>query len=133
MSARFLLDSNVVSDFGNGRAWAGAIGAKIDLYGGHRCYVSAITWHELMFGLGALRGKRRASLDALYAGFQLVAFDRAAALASAQVRLDLGSKGIDLADAMIAGQAMAGNYVLVSNNVRHFARIKGLHWVNWAV
>ena len=86
-----------------------------------------------MFGLGALRGKRRASLDALYAGFQLVAFDRAAALASAQVRLDLGSKGIDLADAMIAGQAMAGNYVLVSNNVRHFARIKGLHWVNWAV
>ena len=114
MSSRFLLDSNVISDYGNGRPWAGKIIRKIDLYGGHRCYVSAITWHELMFGLGALGGKRRASLSALYAGYQLVPFDRVAGSAAAQVRLDLGSKGIGLADALIAGQAIAGGFTLVS-------------------
>ena len=133
MSARFLLDSNVLSDVGNNRAWAKNIGAKIDLYGGHRCYVSAVTWHELMFGLGALGGKRRANLNAMYGGFQFVAFDRAAAAAAAAVRLKLGSKGIGVPDAMIAGQAIAGDFILVSNNTRHFARIAGLNWVNWAV
>ena len=59
MSARFLLDSNVISDYGNNKPWAGKILQKISLYGLHRCHVSAVTWHELTFGLGALGGKRR--------------------------------------------------------------------------
>jgi tRNA(fMet)-specific endonuclease VapC len=59
--------------------------------------------------------------------------DRTAAIASAQVRRDLVSKGIELADALIAGQAIAGGFTLVSNNTRHFAHVKGLHLVNWAV
>ena len=133
MSARFLLDSNVISDYGNDKPWAGKILQKISLYGLHRCHVSAVTWHELTFGLGALGGKRRAGLSALYASYQLVPFDRAAAIASAQVRIDLGSKGIGLADALIAGQAMAGGFVLVSNNAKQFSRVSGLDWVNWAV
>lgn len=123
----------MLSDYGNARPWADNMIGKINLYGLHRCHVSVISWHELRFGLGTLGGQRRARLDAFYATFRLAAFDRAAALASAQVRLDLGSKSIDLADAMIAGQAISGNYILVSNNAKHFARVKGLHWVNWAV
>ena len=133
MSTGFLLDTNVISDVGNGRAWAIAIGKEIDLYGAHRCHVSAISWHELMYGLGALGVKRRSSLNAFYAAFVFTPFDRAAAIASAQVRRDLGSRGIGLADALIAGQAIAGGFTLVSNNTKHFARIKGLHLVNWAV
>ena len=133
MSARFLLDTNVVSDYGNARAWASKIIGKIDLYGVHRCHVSAISWHELMFGLGALGIKRRSALNAIYNGFVFTPFDRAAAISAAQVRRDLGRKGIDLADALIAGQAIAGGFTLVSNNTKHFARIKGLHLVNWAV
>ena len=86
-----------------------------------------------MFGLGALGGKRRASLSALYAGYQLVPFDRVAGSAAAQVRLDLGSKGIGLADALIAGQAIAGGFTLVSNNAKQFARVPGLQWVNLAI
>ena len=133
MSARFLLDTNVISDYGNGKPWAGNIFDKIALYGQHRCHVSAISWHELMFGLGALGPKRRAALNEVYNGFQFVGFDRAAAIASAQVRQGLGENGIDLADALIAGQAIAGGFTLVSNNTKHFSRVKGLHLVNWAV
>ena len=133
MSSRFLLDSNVVSDFGNAKPWARLIAAKINLYGEHRYHVSAITWHELMFGLGALGNQRRADLNAVYNGFVFTPFDRAAAIASAQVRRDLGKKGIGLADAFIAGQAIAGGFTLVSNNTKHFARVPGLHLVNWAI
>ena len=133
MSARFLLDSNVLSDFGNAKPWAGNIGTKINLYGTHRCYVSAISWHELMFGLGALGGARRSRLNAVYAAFPFVGFDRPSAIASAKVRRDLGSKSIDLADALIAGQAIAGGFILVSRNARHFARAPGLHLVNWSL
>ena len=123
----------MVSDYGNARPWANKIIGKIDLYGAHRCHVSAISWHELTFGLGALGVKRRSALNAVYNGFVFTPFDRAAAIASAGVRLDLGSKAIELADALIAGQAIAGGFTLVSNNTRHFARVKGLHLVNWAV
>lgn len=133
MSTQFLLDTNVLSDYGNGRPWAGKIGAKINLYGSHRCYVSAITWHELTFGLGALGSARRTQLNAVYANYPFVPLDRAASIAAAQVRLDLGSKGIGLADALIAGQAIAGGFTLVSNNAKQFARVPGLQWVNWAV
>ena len=86
-----------------------------------------------MYGLGALGPKRRSDLNAIYNGFVFAPFDRAAAIASALVRRDLGSKGIDLDDALIAGQAIAGGFTLVSNNTKHFARVAGLHLVNWAV
>ena len=77
--------------------------------------------------------QRRADLNAVYNGFVFTPFDRAAAIASAQVRRDLGKKGIGLADAFIAGQAIADGFTLVSNNTRHFARVQGLHLVNWAI
>lgn len=86
-----------------------------------------------MYGLGAMGEERRSRLNAVYAAFPFVGFDRAAAIASAAVRRDLGSKGIGLADALIAGQAIAGGFTLVSNNTRHFARVQCLHLVNWAI
>ncbi len=40
---------------------------------------------------------------------------------------------LDLADLEIAAIAIAGNFVLVSGNTRHFDRVSELHVENWLV
>jgi len=40
---------------------------------------------------------------------------------------------LDDFDLIIASCALANNMTLVTNNVRHFARIKGLKITNWTI
>jgi len=40
---------------------------------------------------------------------------------------------LDDFDLIIASCALANNMTLVTNNVRHFARIKGLKLTNWTI
>ena len=49
--SRFLLNTNVLSGIGNKRAGWQRIAGKMALYGQHRCVLSAITWHELRYGI----------------------------------------------------------------------------------
>ena len=49
--SRFRLDTNVLSGIGNKRAGWQRIAGKMALYGQHRCVLSAITWHELRYGI----------------------------------------------------------------------------------
>ena len=39
---------------------------------------------------------------------------------------------IDDADILIAAQALTRGHILVTNNVKHFERVDGLQFVNWA-
>ena len=48
---RFMLDTNVLSYIGNERAGWQRIAGKMALHGQHRCVLSAITWHELRYGI----------------------------------------------------------------------------------
>jgi len=59
--------------------------------------------------------------------------DRAAAEAAAKVRADLEKTGnlIGPYDLLIAGQALAGGLILVTNNTREFQRVNGLLVENW--
>lgn len=41
------------------------------------------------------------------------------------------SQLIDEADMLIAATALANNLILVTDNVKHFARIPNLKWENW--
>ena len=52
----------------------------------------------------------------------------------AVIRAQLEASGnlIGDMDMLIAASAVAGGYVLVTNNVRHFQRIEGLIVENWA-
>jgi tRNA(fMet)-specific endonuclease VapC len=40
-------------------------------------------------------------------------------------------KQIGDADTLIAGQAIANQLIVVTNNTKHFSRVKGLRLENW--
>ena len=135
--SRFKQGTNVLSDIGNERAGWQRIVGKIALYGQHRCVLSAVTWHELRYGIASSAGKLSKPvitlLNQVYAGFEVVPFDEAAAAQSVTSRMALRTPGksISWPDVMIAGHALALGYAVVTANVDEFRRVPGLSVVNW--
>jgi tRNA(fMet)-specific endonuclease VapC len=131
----FLLDSNVLSDIGNSRPWAPVLVAKVALYGEHRCFVSAVSYAEMLAGLaigvGRLSKKKAADLAAIYESFEILSFTRAAAVEFAGIRAAIKGKAPPVLDSMIAGRAKADGLILVTADAKDYGRMPGLHWVNW--
>ena len=131
-----MLDTNVLSDIGNERAGWQRIVGKIALYGQHRWVLSAVTWHELRYGIASSAGKLSKPvitlLNLVYAGFEVVPFDQAAAQSvTSRMALRTPGKPISWPDVMIAGHALAQGYAVVTANVDEFRRVPGLNVVNW--
>lgn len=97
--------------------------------------ISAVTRAELMFGL-AKRGNPR-SLTRLVRGFldvlATMAWDANAADCYADLRaqLERGGTPIGVLDTMIAAHALALGAILITNNQKHFQRVKALQCENW--
>jgi len=74
-----------------------------------------------------------AEVDQFLAAIPTLAWDALAADAFASVRASLERSGIPIGvmDTMIAAHALSTSAVLVTNNVRHFHRVKGLTVENW--
>ncbi|MGD8164954.1 type II toxin-antitoxin system VapC family toxin [Pantoea sp. FN0307] len=101
-----------------------------------RIVVSAITYAEMRFGAtGPKSSPRHIQLvDAFCARLDaILPWDRAAvdATTDIQVALRLAGTPIDPNDTAIAGHAIATGAVLVTNNVREFARVPGLTLEDW--
>ena len=64
---------------------------------------------------------------------RIVPFDRPAAEAYGRLRAELERTGRPLPDAdlMIAAIGLARRLVVVTGNVKHFARVQGLQVENW--
>ena len=54
-----------------------------------------------------------------------------AMFAAIRAQLEASGSPIGEMDMLIAASAIAGGYVLVTNNIRHFQRIQGLAMENW--
>ena len=97
--------------------------------------ISAVTRAELMFGLEK-RGNPR-GLTRLVHGFldrvAVLPWDAQAADHFAQWRalLERGGTPIGIFDTMIAGHALALKATLVTNNQKHFQKVKALKIENW--
>ena len=99
--------------------------------------VSAVTRAELVFGLEK-RGNPPALARAVHGFLDRLAvlpWDTAAADHFAQLRARLERAGtpIGIFDTMIAGHALSLAATLVSNNSKHFQKVKGLKVENWTV
>ncbi len=99
-------------------------------------FTSAITVGEIYYGIFKSRraDEFRKRLDqVVWPRVQIAPFDRSAAEVYGRLRADLERTGQPLPDAdlMIASIGLARRLVLVTGNVRHFARISGLHVENW--
>ncbi|TNF34392.1 MAG: PIN domain-containing protein [Gammaproteobacteria bacterium] len=108
---------------------------RLEALGAGGAMMSAITWHELVYGAeasGAPR-KNRSALDALAQWVPVVDYDAEAAVATGKLRAQLRAVGkpIGAYDAQIAGHALSRGWILVSNNQREFVRVKGLKFENW--
>jgi tRNA(fMet)-specific endonuclease VapC len=97
--------------------------------------VSVITRAELLYGLER-RGNPRALARLVHAFLDRIttlSWDSGAADAYAKVAVQLDKRGtpIGTADTMIAAHALVVNAALVTNNTKHFERVKGLVLENW--
>jgi tRNA(fMet)-specific endonuclease VapC len=99
--------------------------------------ISVITRAELMYGLEGLETQHplRAGVRMFLATVHCLDWDARAAdwYASIRHRLTVGGQKIGELDMMIAAHALAMDAVLVTNNVRHYRRVRPqLDIENWA-
>lgn len=96
--------------------------------------ISSITLAELLFGAARKNSPRLTDAVALFQ--QLVEvrnWTQEAAAKYAKIRMELENSGsvIGNMDMLIAAAAQAENAWLVTNNIAHFSRVKGLKFENW--
>ncbi|WP_265920289.1 type II toxin-antitoxin system VapC family toxin [Cupriavidus nantongensis] len=93
----------------------------------------AIVAHELFYG--AYKSQRAAAnlarIEALQ--FEVVPFDAEDAQHAGEIRAQLEAVGTPIGpyDVLIAGQARARNLILVTHNIREFARVAQLAVEDW--
>lgn len=102
------------------------------------CYVgdvvmSAITFAELEYGVSvcARPERERENLASLAEDIPVAPFDRAAAIAYGPIRQATRDSKKDHLDKLIAAHAVALDVVLVTNNLKDFAKYPGLKAENW--
>jgi tRNA(fMet)-specific endonuclease VapC len=100
-----------------------------------RMALSDVTLFELHYGAEkyAEPASRIVVIEAFAARLELLPFDSRAAHHAGQIRAALERQGeiIGAYDLMIAGAARSQGLVLVTNNIREFARVDGLRLESW--
>lgn len=132
MKPNFMLDTDSVSFALRGQ---GRVAARILEHRPSEICISAITLAELRYG-AARRNSRKLHdlIDAFTANIAVLPFDETCAMHFGLVASDLAERGSPIGeyDALIAAHAVALELTLVTNNVKHFARVAGLEVENWA-
>jgi len=98
--------------------------------------IPAIVLYELYFGAekSQKREENLRKIQAFIAEIEVVPFCRTAAPVCAKIRADLESMGQPIGgnDLLIAATVMAAGGVLITNNMREFARVSDLHIEDWS-
>ena len=98
--------------------------------------MSVVSYAELLYGvqLASKKKSNQAAVDALMRLLAVLQWPKDAAQHYAEIRADLKKKGsmIGANDLLIAAHARSLGAVVVTNNTRDFARVKGLRIENWA-
>lgn len=127
-----MLDTDSVSYALRGE---GQVGAAILRHRPSELCISAITLSELRFGAARRKSARLdQAIDAFAANVSVMPFDEACAGVFGRIAAELADKGAPIGefDVLIAAHAMALDLTLVTNNTKHFKRVRGLEIANWA-
>ncbi len=130
-TSNYLLDTNICIELLRGNR---DVSRKLIALGEGRCALSVITLYELMFG--AYYSKRKEQevpkVKMFVERFPIIPLADAAEKYAA-IKTQLRSAGIliDEFDLMIAATALTGDYILATDNIRHFQRIADLKIENW--
>ena len=103
-----------------------------------KCYVgdvvmSAITYAELEYGVARSvdPGKEQGNLFNLIQDIKVVAFDSDTSVAYGPISMATRDSKQDHLDKLIAAHALSLNVILVTNNLKDFARYPGVVAENW--
>ena len=137
MTAKFLLDTNVVSEPLRPRPSAGIMRHLRDHAG--EMAIPAPVWHELRFGcVRLLRSRRRTAIeryldDVVSASFPILDYDRRAAdwHAVERARLVAAGRTPSFVDGQIAAIARVNELMLVTLNDADFRQFRGLRIRSW--
>ncbi len=129
---RYLLDTNVVSDLI--RNPQGRVAEHIRKVGEAQVCTSIIVAAELRYG-AAKKGSPRLTtqLEAVLGALDVLSFEAPADAVYGLIRTRLEQSGRPIGgnDLLIAAQAIAMGYTIVTDNEGEFARIDGLPRENW--
>jgi tRNA(fMet)-specific endonuclease VapC len=97
--------------------------------------ISTVTIAELQFGVhkSADPTKNQQALEQFLIPFQFLDFDYEASQVYGSIRFALEAQGTPIGslDTLLAAQALAHNLIMVTNNVREFARVPNLRIEDW--
>lgn len=99
-------------------------------------YISSLTIAELEYGVSnsLYPEKNRIALLKFISFFEILPFDEQDAIRYGEIKTDLKKKGnlIGPIDMLLAGQAIARELTMVTNNIKEFKRVKGLKAEDWS-
>ena len=128
---QFMLDTDTVSFALRG---LGNAATRILEHQPSELCISSITLGELRFGAAARRSRKLHRLiDTFVASVIVIPFDQAAADRFGQIAHALARRGepIGSFDTLMAAHALSRGLTFVTNNSKHFQRVKGLKTENW--
>ena len=131
LTLRYMLDTDSVSFALRGE---GRVGERILTERPSTLCVSSITLAELRYGADKRRSRKLHRIIETFVGsLSVEAFDAAAADRFGIVAVGLDRRGTPIGgfDALIAAHALALGITLVTNNIKHFARVEGLRTESW--
>lgn len=128
----YLLDTNILIALSKQRPGPAE---RLNHISAHQVLLSSVVVAEIEYGIAksSRQDHNRRVFDGLLQEFSIVAFDAAAARQYGILRANLERQGqlIGPNDLMIAAHALALDGVLVTDNLREFARVPGLRLENW--
>lgn len=130
---KYLLDTNVVSDFARGER---AVMARLRQEAPLQLAVSVITEMEIEYGLArnpSLAPRVREAMRVLLATVSVLPFEREDARVAAQLRASLNGQGAPIGayDLLLAACALRRGLKVVTRNAREFVRVGGLGIEDW--
>lgn len=132
MPARFLLDTNILSDLV--RRPQGKIAERIAREGEKSICTSIVVAAELRFG-AEKRGSERLTtqLEVILSAIDTLPLEEPADLHYARLRKYLEERGTPIGpnDMLIAAHALALDCTVITANEREFSRVPGLKVENW--
>lgn len=130
----YTLDTNIVAYLMKGMH---GIGEKLEslLEEGNKIIINPITYYEICRGLISAESTSKLQVfRKICEAFGVSEFSKQAWDKAAAIYADLRAKGelVEDADIFIAAICICNSYVLVTNNEKHFQRIKDLTIENWS-
>ncbi|MCL2065937.1 MAG: type II toxin-antitoxin system VapC family toxin [Treponema sp.] len=127
----YMLDTDTVSQIVRKNS---SVIKKLIMHEDDEIYISAITYAELFYGLEKKGSDRLFNeVRSIIGKCSIIDFDKSQSELYGKIRLELEKSGTPLGDMdiLIAAAAILKKAILVTHNIKHFSRIKGIKVEDW--